>query len=89
MYHRHAPCTAQNKLFADNLEDKPILPQVASQVDYNHGHSASIDLFRKSLRPIQVGIFIGLLLGLLRLCIAFNDFVNNLKNNLHKVYVAS
>ena len=45
-------CTAQNKLFVNNLEDKPILPQVASQVVYNHGHSASIDLFRKSLRPI-------------------------------------
>ena len=46
--HNCNTCTAQNKLFADNLEDKPILPQV----DYNYGHSASIDLFRKSLTPI-------------------------------------
>ena len=50
--HRHVPCTAQNKLFADNLENKPILPQVASQVAYNHGRSASIDVFSKSPRPI-------------------------------------
>ena len=52
LYHRRAPCTAQNKFFADNLENKPTLPQVVSQVVYNHGHPASIDLFRKSLRPI-------------------------------------